>query len=263
MSQTTTQVPRPVANSPLLAAVTEVEESTGPYTGILYGPMGTGKTSLAATAPKPLFMDIERGTKVLKVYKDERSKVGVLPWRDFATFERMSWEVRNGRVGDYQTFVLDSVTELQKKHIDEITASEYNRTNASGYQGTKRDNPYVPWQQDYKLSTEAIRRVCMVLRDSPINIIIIAHQYEEKDEDTGSLISIRPGITPSLAQSLVGMVDFVAHITAEAKDGKFVQRAQISPGRKVSAKNRIGAIGTIDNPTWDKFIGKGWTSAAS
>lgn len=72
---------------------------------VLYGPGGIGKTTLAALAPKAVFLDIEEGSNRL----DAARVGGIATWADMRACLQAT-----GLFVPYQTLVLDSVTRAEE-----------------------------------------------------------------------------------------------------------------------------------------------------
>lgn len=214
---------------------------------LLYGDPGVGKTTLACSAPSPVLIDVERGGKVL-LQNEGLCDIPTFEPTSFADVEELFWTAKKGEL-PYETFVLDSLTEFQKRHLDELlvkAAKEQRRPNRE----------YLAEQQDYRLSTEMLRRLVLMFRDLPQNLVVTSHAVEEKDEYSGRIIT-RPSVTPKLAGTVIGMMDVVAYLSADFdKDGKFKQEAYISPTKRIQAKNRLGMSGIIQNPTWASITGQ-------
>ncbi len=79
----------------------------GPQRVVIYGAGGIGKTSLAALLPKPLFIDLEDGSRELDVSRIPRASV---PGWDALRALLHSKET----IAPYQTIVVDSATKAQE-----------------------------------------------------------------------------------------------------------------------------------------------------
>ena len=75
---------------------------------VIYGPEGIGKSTLAATFPRPLFVDVEGGTHHLDVARISAPK-------SWAAICQIVTDVAAGRIGqEYQTLVIDTADWAEK-----------------------------------------------------------------------------------------------------------------------------------------------------
>lgn len=245
------KVPKAKASkSDIMDSIGTVEEVADKVRVLVYGNPGVGKTVFGATAPNPLFLDVERGTISLRNHP-EYAKTKVLPIKAFSDLYDLFWKIQEGHpfFDSIDTFVLDTVSELQKKQMDELLKQAAKRD--------KNRNPYLPFQADYKENTEAIRRLILAFLDIDKHLIILCHAMEDKD-DTGTII-MRPAVTPKLSGTLEGIVDVLGHMTAEMDDKGGIEKRylQVAPSRRVKAKTRLGGLpGMIENPTFTMFLDK-------
>lgn len=210
---------------------------------LIYGLPGVGKSVFAAKFPNPLILDSEHGTRSL-VNHPELAEVRVLPINSFSDVEQVFWELRKGDsdIAKWtKTVVIDSISELQKRQLDEML-TQAAKTDS-------RRNVNLPYQQDYLVNTNALRRMTFAFRDLDINFVITAHSIEEKDDSTGVLF-IRPDVTPKLARTLEGVMDVMGFLSIDySQDGKAVRKLQVHPERRVKAKTRVGGLpASIINP---------------
>jgi len=80
---------------------------TGPQRVVIYGSGGIGKSSLAALAPNPVFIDIESGTRELDVRRFD----------GIETFEDLRALLHSDKLDGFQTIVLDSATKAEELAI--------------------------------------------------------------------------------------------------------------------------------------------------
>ncbi len=86
-----------------------------PQRGVFYGPEGVGKTTLAASLPSPVFIDLEGGTKS---YDVDRTP-GPSTWDElFDIVEQL------GKT-DYQTIVIDTADAAERLAIDHVCIAEH------------------------------------------------------------------------------------------------------------------------------------------
>jgi len=105
--------PQPKASKPSTRFAILSGRVSGPQRTVVYGPGGIGKTSLAAQAPAPVFLDVENGTRALDVPRVE----GIETFADIRAC--LQGDVLDG----YETVVLDSATRAQEMAIANTLAS--------------------------------------------------------------------------------------------------------------------------------------------
>ena len=191
----------------------------------IYGDPGVGKTTLAATAPKPLFLNCEAGDVALR-----NKDIDVIRVDDFSMMPMiLSWLEENAGDPDfYQTIVLDSLTELSKRAMDNVLASE------------KRDMPH---QADWGRSSEYIRRVVRKTRDMPIHTVYVLGSIFKEDQATG-ISEHMPNLPGKLAPEVAGYFDILGYMTmARTKPGEYGRRLYVQPSPKWRAKDRTNTLG--------------------
>lgn len=201
---------------------------------LIYGEPGVGKTTFAATAPSPLLIDVERGSRaVLNV----SNPVDVLEFRSIEQVETAIEYMKQGHeaFAKYETVILDSITEMQARLIDQQL-----RALGAGAPVYKAD-----WGV-YGENTQRLRMLVSAFRDIEKNLICTAHAKMDKDDQTG-LNFVRPALTPGLAKTVAGIFDVVGYLRINAK-GERVLRLQ--PSKTVLAKSRLALPEEINQPTW-------------
>lgn len=202
---------------------------------MIYGLPGCGKTTFAATAPKPLVIDVERGARsVLNV----NNPVDVLEYRSIEQVEKTIEYLSAGNEAfkKYDTIVLDSISEMQRRLLDQQL-----RALGGGAPVYKAD-----WGV-YGENTQRLRMLVSAFRDIDKHLICTAHSKEEKDDQTGLTVT-RPDLTPKLAATVAGLFDIVGYLRINQK-GERILRVQ--PTKMVLAKSRLALPEEISSPTWD------------
>lgn len=80
---------------------------------MIYGPGGIGKSTLAALAPNPIFLDIEESTKHLDVARVG----GIATWADLRTC------LQSNALDGFQTIVIDSATKAEEMAVAHTIAT--------------------------------------------------------------------------------------------------------------------------------------------
>jgi phage nucleotide-binding protein len=216
---------------------------------LIYGDAGVGKTTFACYAPAPLLLDAD-GTGALSLYNvpELAMQAKVLQVR---TFNQMldvfqAYERKDERIADRETIIIDTLSNLQQKHLDEFIAKE-RRSNPS------RDP--VAYQRDYKFNTQGIRSLVNFFMSLDVNLVCLAHERFDKDEGTG-VVKLRPDLTPALVSLMEGIFDVFGYMTSETDDDFVTRRSlQIMPSRRIKAKTRIGGLPPkIADPVFTHFL---------
>ena len=95
---------------------------------LIYGPGGIGKSTLAGLAPRPVFIDIEEGTRKLDINRVD----------GIATFADVRACLNSGALDGFQTVIIDSSTKAEELAIAHTLATVKNEkgsnvTSVEGY----------------------------------------------------------------------------------------------------------------------------------
>jgi len=156
----------------------------------IIGEAGLGKTSLAATFPKPIFIRAEDGLQAIP----ESTRPDAFPL--IVTVENL-WEQCLGLLKedhDYKTLVIDSVTALERLFISHVVDSDPKRP-ASINQAL---GGYGAGLSAVATMHQRLRKVCGMLNERKnMNIVFIAHAdletVELPDADAYNRYSLRLG----------------------------------------------------------------------
>lgn len=221
---------------------------------LLYGPPGSGKTSLAGTAPKPKFYDDENSTLVLAHTPElkwivEQGRIVKYP-EPRALFEMIAKDIKNPEV---ETVVIDSFTTFVDTEIQDHLEREAGRPNS------KRDE-FVRFDTDYGPATNIFGKLFTKLQRAPINVILIGHERFDRSNDREQTVTrVYPYVTPALRSSVTRLVDVVGYL--DIKPGSSTRTAErklyVNPTGLIEAKNRLHIQEQfLVNPTWDTIFGK-------
>ena len=221
---------------------------------LLYGPNGTGKTTIAGTFPAPIIFDInERGTRVLAT-EDGRIKKRAVD--EFEMLVQGFWYLKSGK-HPFKTVVLDNITTLQE------VAMRYIMNKEADFDLSKDMD--MPTKRDWGGLSQILKRWLIDFRNLPMNVVFIAQERRDRDEDLDSDdASVYPQVTPSVRGILGAAVDVIGRTyvseTTDANTGKTKNRfcMRIAPGPRYMAKIRLptGAHtpNSIVNPRYGSLV---------
>ena len=228
---------------------------------LVYGSPGVGKTTFAATAPRPiLWLEAEGGTNSIADPKgiDIVRMSGLESYREVLKY-------LHSKDGHYKTVVIDSISETAAAILSEIMR-EVSK------QDMTRDE-FAPQFSEWGKLTGVMRAILRSYRDLDTNVIFTALTREDKDDLTGRT-SVKPKLTPALAEDVLSFMDAGIYLyTATPKKGEadakgveadedgvtIVRNALLTPTGKYAAKFRA-PTGTevpnhITDPTFKDIAG--------
>lgn len=122
-----------------------LEELEERFTLLVHGGSGAGKTRLVSTAPKPmLFLDVESASRFVKGRKIKWNPTTEEPPKDDGTWDicvvkvdkyakaDKAYEWVKSRNHPFKSFVVDSISELQAKAVEEIKGRQQLQTQDWG-----------------------------------------------------------------------------------------------------------------------------------
>ena len=132
-----------------------------PFSILLYGPEGIGKSSFAAGAPSPLFIDAEGGTTHLDV-----ARVHPRSWADIRTFITSLGQDTQG----FKTLVIDTLDWVEQLIWQHVCARDKKQDiEAYGY-----GKGYVTAMQEWRGLVADLERMQAATK---MNVILLAHSH--------------------------------------------------------------------------------------
>jgi hypothetical protein len=198
--------------------IEKLEEREKHVNALVYGSSGVGKTTFAASAPKPiLWLESEGGT----------SSIGDMTGIDIARVQgletyREALQLLQANPAQYKTVVLDSFTESAAAILQEIM-------RAAVAMDAGRD-VHAPQFGEWGRLTGVMREIARGFRDLPMHTVITALERSDTDELTGR-VKIRPRMSPTLADELPGFMDVVGYLYSKGDivDGKAAAAGEEQP----------------------------------
>lgn len=211
--------------------------------GVIYGPEGVGKTTLASHFPDPVFIDLENGTNQMDVKRISTVEIDGKeePINSWYRIHKAVMEIADS--GQAKTIVIDSADVAEtwcayyvckKKKIDSIAAPDYGKG-------------YVYHVEEFRQLLYRLSKIC---QDKGINVVLIGHsqlkKFEQPDE-YGAYDRYELKLEKKVAQALKEWGDFVLFLNYKVEvvkaDGKMGKTYKATGGKRV--------IYTTHSPTWD------------
>jgi phage nucleotide-binding protein len=204
---------------------------------LVYGEGGVGKSTFAATAPKPLMADCEGGSKYFGLRGLKLDVAQIEKWSDMKDF------LEHAKKNGYETIVIDPIGELMGK-LKRFMIAQADRKLVQS-DGT-------PSMAGWGWLKETMRAYLKAVRDSGMHVLLIAHVDPIKDEDR---IILWPLLETKLREELVNMMDVVGYMTIVRDDSGSKRAIFVDPDTgKFKAKDRTGQLGKVIEPDFTKII---------
>ncbi len=199
----TRKPPQETRTSDLLP-VRSVSETHAHRSFTFFGRSGTGKTTLAATFPKPLLLiDVsDEGTDSIS----DVAGIDVLAANTWDEFERAYWWLKQNP-DHYKTVVIDTVTQLQQAAIAKVLGDRNKDTEAKGWGAVTK--------QEWGLISSLMKTWIINVRDLPLQSVFLAQDrvfnMDEDNDRPDSMIDpeVGPRLSPSVAAHLNAAVSVI------------------------------------------------------
>lgn len=246
-----------------------------------YGREGTGKTtdiaSMAATAKalghpgKILIVNAESGLKKRALAKRGIPTDNIVVWPNqaqggkvsFKGLEALHERLLSDLMDDPRSWFgvgFDSATEITNALREQATERRQDKLRRAGKQF---EESFID-RDDYGVMTDQLRRIFRRFRDLPCHFAVTALERLNEDESRGP-VGVGPDLTPALASSLLGYVDYVLYCRATQTahgedDGQSTASAEFRaitrPHTRYRAKDRFDLTPRVlAEPTFERLHG--------
>lgn len=220
---------------------------------LVYGPPGAGKTYLAATFPKPLFIDTDRGMRSIPKEVTDVKFMRLPENASFKTIFDILSDVKNkrgpfapgGSLADRKTLIIDSISALADEYLmKEIMV------------GNRRDPLAENAQRDdygrLKIELIQIGNLIKDVSDNH-NVVVTALVDEEKDELTGALEG-KPMMTGKYRDIIGAVFDEEYYLECtDAGAGKHKYSLYAAKYKWYEAKSRLLREKKLEDATYEKL----------
>lgn len=213
---------------------TTTKEAGNSINVLIYGRSGTGKTTLIATAPKPIIISTESGLLSIKDYN--------LPVLEVNTLEDLyeAYEFVNSKknLKKFKTVCLDSISDIAETILIDLQKNTKDGRQAYGQLNT------------------AIAEIIRKFRDMSNSTYFIAKA--EMYENAAGMQALRPSMP---GRTLTNGIDYFfdellcLRINEDDED-KTYRFLQTQPSSTVDAKDRSGNLSKIEKPDLKQLFKK-------
>ena len=242
---------------------------------LLFGAPGAGKTWLAGTFPKPVFIDTDRGMRTLnsKAFREMYPDQGVR-YESFddeydshgafisakAFWKAMDFANELVEMPDVETLVFDSLTSLQglAMHVGMELSGQHNKSKTAAKMAAARKGAgipvAVPTQADYGSEMAVFKQFMDQAITIPKHVVFIAH---ERDESSDGGVLLRRGpllIGQGIRAEIARWFDEVWYLDTTGA-GKRILITQ-SAGTLKIVKSRNGVPNKLENPSFKSIMEK-------
>lgn len=207
----------------LLTQPTELK-NTQPISCMIYGQPGTGKTTLALSASKPVLIDLDRGLHRIE-------KRFQCPSLQVDNYQQILDLLKSDELAPFDTIVIDTLGKLVDRMGDYVAIANPKFKQGDGTLSMKA------WGT-IKVQFSTLIKTIFNMNKS---VIFVAHEKEDKDGDTRF---VRPDVAGSSGKDIVKELDLMGYV--EMKGNK--RTVSFTPSEKYYAKNSLALPPVIEIP---------------
>lgn len=177
-----------------------------PVRGVIYGPEGVGKSTLAASFPAPIFIDVEGGTARMDVQRTPRPTT----WAEFR--QTINWFAKNPH--PYQTLVIDTADWAEALSIKQVIGQ--NGAKALGFGSDGKKDFGASYNQLADLWMDLLTQLDADFIDAmKMHVVFLAHSTTKKfelPEEEGEFDRYKLDLEKKVEAALKGWCDLMLFV---------------------------------------------------
>lgn len=237
-------IPNAKAVQDLLASMTDMKAMHVPAMIGIYGDQGTGKTKTGMeflqriTPPekKIVYIDSAANWTTLQNHPELMNRVKFMEYENMEQLQALATVLRTQpalreKIGAVMMDEYSIMSARDQAWIVRVRSEQFAQEN-------KFKDPYQPTLPDYLGQKIRSGETVNMFLASKVHCVFIAH---EKLDD---IKVIQPDFPEKTGKEWQRLLHGVYHATYEEPNGKPTYKLQLKPVNRISAKNRIGGLGT-------------------
>jgi hypothetical protein len=228
------------------------------FLGMIFGPIGSGKTTLAMRVAQDLigegekiaFVDSAEGWVSLKNAPTLMDNAFRLPYTSYNDLPALADAIAKGVKGfeNIRVVVIDELDSVADDTLVTVVRERHNTPDSERL-------PEIEGK-DYRPMGDLIAQAIARFQKAGVHLILVAHDKIRVDHRKVSITG--PALSPQLKNKVAGLMHVIAYASAEvtgtAKEPQYNRTIQAQPTGLIEAKTRIGALRAGTKLTHEYFI---------